>query len=389
MKRHLTIDDPAAIEAMSRELAEARAELDQRRRDDEDRGRIDNISNALMGELDPAAILDRAERWAMAALGRPCSIVTEAPSTADALPLGSGRPGAWLVVDGPSFGATDDDAARAVAERIGRALDAARRMTALTDDMRTLERSLLPQALLPVPGLQLATRHVPAQGNHDLSGDFYDAVRTGDSVTLIVGDVQGKGVDAATLTSLARHTLRAGALVGHRPSELLGHLNLALLYGQEEQLAMGGNDILRFVTAVVARLDPNDAGDGFDLTVARAGQPPPIIVRGDGRFEQVEPPGMLLGVNEHPEYVEATRQFCVGDTLVLYTDGVIEQRGGTTNALSEQHLGMLVRNRRGVIDADAIAQLIEDTVQLVAPEQGRDDVAILVACATTRERPVA
>jgi serine phosphatase RsbU (regulator of sigma subunit) len=93
---------------------------------------------------------------------------------------------------------------------------------------------------------------------------------------------------------------------------------------------------------------------------------------------------MLLGVSEDPAYIEAVNRFAVGDTLVLYTDGVIEQRGGASNALSEQHLGMLVRNRRGVIDAEAIAQLIEDTVHLVAPEHGRDDVAILVACATTR-----
>jgi serine phosphatase RsbU (regulator of sigma subunit) len=107
-------------------------------------------------------------------------------------------------------------------------------------------------------------------------------------------------------------------------------------------------------------------------------------VRGDGRFEPIEPAGVLLGVTAAPEFEEAVTRFDVGDTLVLYTDGVIEQRGGDGHAMSEQHLGMLVRNRRGIIDAEAIAQLIEDTVHLVAPEDIRDDVAILVACATTR-----
>src|SRR5205807_2173915 len=140
------------------------------------------------------------------------------------------RPVAWLTIDGPSLGPDDDHAARAVADRIGRALDAAQRVATQTQAMHALERSLLPDALLPVPGLQLATRHVPAHGSHDVSGDFYDAIRTGEAVTLIVGDVQGKGVDAATLTSLARHTLRAGALGGHSPAEILGHLNTALLY---------------------------------------------------------------------------------------------------------------------------------------------------------------
>jgi serine phosphatase RsbU (regulator of sigma subunit) len=126
-----------------------------------------------------------------------------------------------------------------------------------------------------------------------------------------------------------------------------------------------------------------DGSPGFVLTVARAGQPPPIIVRADGRYEPVEPRGMLLGVTAAAQLEEATTTFGVGDTLVLYTDGVIEQRGANGHAMSEQHLGMLVRNRRGVIDAEAIAQLIEDTVHLVAPEDVRDDVAILVACATT------
>jgi len=288
------------------------------------------------------------------------------------------------VIDGPSLGPDDDAAALEVAERIGRALDAAHRVAGQAEGMRTLEQSLLPDALLPVPGLQLAKRHVPAQGRHDVSGDFYDAVRRDGAVTLIVGDVQGKGIEAATLTSLARHTLRAGALAGESPAEILRHLNTALLYGQEEQLAGGGDPTLRFVTAAAARLEPmTDGSPGFTLTVARAGQPPPIIVRGDGRFEPVEPHGMLLGVAQDADLEEATTTFAVGDTLVLYTDGVIEQRGTNGHAMSEEHLGMLVRNRRGVIDAEAIAQLIEDTVHLVAPEDVRDDVAILVACATT------
>jgi serine phosphatase RsbU (regulator of sigma subunit) len=383
MKKRSTVNgSDADVEAMARELAELRGELDQRRRHDDERERFDAISRALVGELDPAEVLDRAERWAIAALGRPCTIVVDLPTDPAAIPLGPGSPVAWLTIGGPSLGPDDDEAAHLVAERIGRALDAAHRVSAQAQAMRTLERSLLPDALLPVPGLQLATRYVPAQGSHDVGGDFYDAIRTGDSVTLIVGDVQGKGIDAATLTSLARHTLRAGALAGQRPAELLRHLNTALLYGQEEQLAGGRDSVLRFVTAAVARLDPTDGdGAGFTVSIARAGQPPPIIVRGDGRFEPVEPPGVLLGVCEIPQFEEATTTFAVGDTLVLYTDGVIEQRGASGNAMSEQHLGMLVRNRRGVIDAEAIAQLIEDTVHLVASEDVRDDVAILVACA--------
>ena len=278
-----------------------------------------------------------------------------------------------------------DGASPLGADRIALALDGARRVAAQVDGMRRLERSLLPAALLTVPGIQLASRYVPAQGTHEVGGDFYDALRTGTSITLIVGDVQGKGIDAATLTALARHTLRAGALMGQYPAELLRELNRALLYGQEEQLASGRDHLLRFVTAAVARLDAvgDDTGE-FVVTVARAGQPPPLIVRSDGRFETIEPRGVLLGVCESPAYDEITATLAVGDTLVLYTDGVIEQRAAAGKAMSEQHLGMLIRNRRGVVDAEAIAQLVEDTVHLVAPEDVRDDVAILVACVTRK-----
>jgi sigma-B regulation protein RsbU (phosphoserine phosphatase) len=331
-----------------------RLELEQANHVIDARRELDAIADALIGEFDPGVVLARAEEWAAAAA-----------STGDGA------------------------AALRLQERVDRALAAAERVAAQADGMRRLERSLLPDALLTVPGLQLASRYVPAHGTHDVGGDFYDAVRDGTSISLIVGDVQGKGIDAATLTSLARHTLRTGALMGAGPIELLHQLNRALLYGQEEQLAAGRDQLLRFVTAAVARLDPRDDGtDGFDVTVARAGQPPPLIVRSDGRFETLEPRGVLLGVCEDPRFEEAHASLAVGDTLVLYTDGVIEQRVAAGKAMSEQHLGMLIRNRRGVVDAEAIAQLVEDTVHLVAPQHVRDDVAILVACATRPGAPV-
>src|SRR4029079_8298292 len=101
-----------------------------------------------------------------------------------------------------------------------------------------------------------------------------------------------------------------------------------------------------------------------------------------GTVEELEPKGVLLGINASPTFAEQRAHLDVGDTLVLYTDGVIEQRGDALQPFSERHLGMLVRNRRSVVDAEAIAQLIEDTVHLMARERVRDDVAVLVACAT-------
>ena len=223
-KRPTSDDSDADVAELARELEELRAQLDHATRSLAVRRQIDDITDALVGELDPDVVQATAER-------------------ATALDL------------------DDDAAATAVAARADRALAAAERVATQMDGMRQLERSLLPAALLPVPGLQLASRYVPAKGSHEVGGDFYDAVRTDACVTLIVGDVQGKGIAAATLTSLARHTLRTAALMGGTPAELLMQLNQALLYGQQEQLASGHDRLLRFVTAAVARLEPtNDDG---------------------------------------------------------------------------------------------------------------------------------
>ena len=385
--------DEAQMADLEQRVGELRSELEGQRRRAEAAKGLDDLTNALVGELDPERIVREIERWVTNSLSRSCSLRRSAPAEDGAgvgqkpalcVPLDSDEgPVAWLCVDGPEVDPEDKVLIDEAADRGGRALSAAMSVARRSQVLRTLERSLLPEALLPLPGLQLASRYLAAPGAHDVGGDFYDAVRLDDRATLIVGDVQGKGVEAATLTSLARHTLRAGALAGGEPADLLGQLNNALLYGQAEQLHAGKDPVLRFVTAVVARVDRTP--EGFSVRVARAGQPPPVIVRGAGTFEHVEPRGVLLGVTQDPVFEEARVDLTIGDTLILYTDGVIEQRD-TSRSFSERHLGMLVRNRRNVVDAEATAQLIADTVHLVAPDRVRDDVAILVACAVPPRR---
>jgi serine phosphatase RsbU (regulator of sigma subunit) len=395
LKKHDRIAalDESRIADLQQRVDQLTSELDGQRRRADAETLLDELTNALVGELDPDRIADKVERWVTGSLHRPCSVTRRRPAEDGAgvatplslcLPLDSDdETMGWLCVGGSELEAQDRALLDEAANRIGRALGAATIVVGRLQGFRTLERSLLPDALLPLPGLQLASRYLAATGAHDVGGDFYDAVRMDDRITLIVGDVQGKGVEAATLTSLARHTLRAGALAGREPAALLEQLNTALLYGQAEQLHAGKDPVLRFVTAVVARIEPT--ADGFSVLVARAGQPPPVIVRGAGTFEHVEPKGVLLGVCQDPVFEEARVGLMVGDTLILYTDGVIEQRDAS-RSFSERHLGMLVRNRRSVVDAEATAQLIEDTVHLVAPDQVRDDVAILVACAVPRTR---
>ncbi len=376
--------EESRITSLEQRVDHLAAELDSERARANEYALLAELTSVLLGELDPDRIIHTAQRWIDDALQRPCAITrgTTMPSAERAaahfrianedVTLG------WLSIGGGELDAGPRKVIDQMTERVGRALGAAIEVAGRSHGFRTLERSLLPDALLPLPGLQVASRYLPATGAHDVGGDFYDAVRVGRQMTLIVGDVQGKGVEAATLTSLARHTLRAGSLAGRSPAGLLEQLNTALLYGQAEQLHAGHDPVLRFVTAVVASIEPTDSG--FSVRVARAGQPPPIIVRSEGTFEHVEPKGVLLGVCQDPVFDEVSVDLAMGDTLILYTDGVIEQRDAS-RSFSEQHLAMLVRNRRSVVDAEATAQLIEDTVHLVAPEKVRDDVAILVACA--------
>jgi serine phosphatase RsbU (regulator of sigma subunit) len=386
--------DQSRITELEQRVDQLRGQLDEQRHHTEAQSQLDALTSALVGELDPDVIVDTAQRCVADTLGRPCVVTRGSRAEADAaldepvalvLPLeaDSGSFG-WLCVGGSELAAEERALAEEVARRVSRSLTAALTVASRSHVFHTLERSLLPDALLPMPGLQLASRYLPAIGAHDVGGDFYDAVRCEDRMMLIVGDVQGKGVEAATLTSLARHTLRAGALAGHDPAELLAQLNTALLYGQSEQLQAGQDPVLRFVTAAVASIERT--ADGFTARVARAGQPPPIVVRSAGTFQHVEPKGVLLGVCQDPMFEEASVDLAVGDTLILYTDGVIEQRY-SSRTFSERHLGMLVRNRRNVVDAEATAQLIEDTVHLVAPERVRDDVAILVACVVPAADP--
>jgi serine phosphatase RsbU (regulator of sigma subunit) len=270
-----------------------------------------------------------------------------------------------------------------LASRAAQALDNALLYDQQTRTKSTLERSLLPHALLPVEGLRLAARFFPGAANLEVGGDFYDAVTRDDgSLVLVIGDVQGKGVEAATLTAVARHTLRSAALGGVTPSGMLTRLNLALSYAAAEQEQAGGYPDARFVTAAVVELRPQD--DGFHVVGACAGHPPPLVVRADGSVSYLRAKGVLLGLFDEPVLREAETDLRTADTIVLYTDGVTELRHGG-QWFDDVELGRLLHNRRAQVDAEAIAQLIQDTVLLLSGGTPKDDIAILVASVEPRD----
>lgn len=178
----------------------------------------------------------------------------------------------------------------------------------------TLQSALLPPRLPSVPQLETAAWHRPGASSQEIGGDFYDLFQSGPSEwDGVIGDVCGKGPEAASLTGLARHTLRAACEHSRLPSDALRRLNQAVI----EQ---GGEP--QFLTASYARLARSSAG--HLLTIANAGHPPPLVLRSDGEVENAGEAGMLLGVFGEPILRDREMTLAPGDAIVFFTDGLVE-----------------------------------------------------------------
>jgi len=203
-------------------------------------------------------------------------------------------------------------------------LDERRRAQAESDRAtslaETLQRSLLPPALFPPPGLEAAAHyHSPSAG--EVGGDFYDLFPlTRDRYGFFLGDVCGKGVAAATLTSLTRYTLRAAAVNDDHPVGVLHTLDRVL----KQDTHAGRGWFCTVLFGVIAQ-----APGGFDVEIASGGHCPPLLLAGDGTAAYVPTVGgQAVGLFAEPTFVSARLRLSAGDTLVLYTDGIAEARTG-------------------------------------------------------------
>lgn len=256
--------------------------------------------------------------------------------------------------------------AEELATRAALAIDNARLYRDRDIAARSLQERLLPKKLPQIPGLEVAARYLPAVEFLAAGGDFYDLFEMDDGTwKAVIGDVCGKGPDAAALMGFVRFTTRAVSRQDTKPSEALVKLNRALL----EEL---DGDRGRFCTAAVVRIAV-DEGDAR-LTVAVGGHPLPLIVRADGRVEEAGTPGTLLGVVEDVAIVDRIHDLRPGDALVMVTDGVVE--ASADPAWRDNQLPRLLSSSVGVT-AEAIAQRIETAISEVR-ERRTDDVAILV-----------
>ena len=232
---------------------------------------------------------------------------------------------------------------------------------------RTLQRSLRPGALPPVGGLSAAVRFRPAGEGIELGGDFYDLFPAGDGAwTALIGDVQGKGPDAAAVTALARHTMRAAAAYESRPSGVLTLLHRAL----RDQAGDEG----RFCTVSYAHLRVGH--DRIVLELACGGHPLPLVVHPDGRVTPVGRLGTLLGSDIEPVLTDVAVTLGPGEVLVLYTDGVTEVRRRRQEVFGHRELVALLETCAG-LPPDAVADRVEAAVMTASEGRLRDDMAIL------------
>jgi PAS domain S-box-containing protein len=304
---------------------------------------------------------DAAELEVVRSLGLSSAIVV--PMAARGRTLGA----MTLATDGSgrTFDADDLVLAEELGRRCALAVDNARLYGERSHVARTLQRSLVPARLPHVPGFEVAARFHAVGEDAEVGGDFLDVFETHDGAwAAVIGDVSGKGADAAAVTALARYTVRAVAVHGRRASAVLRELNDAILRHELDE---------RFCTAIFVRLR-NDAG-GTRVQLSVGGHPLPLLVSADGTVREVGAPGTALGIAPSPRLVDREIALGPGDKLVLVTDGVIEGDAGG-RMLGADGLRALLAGC-GELDALATGERIEQAV-VGDGRTARDDVAVLV-----------
>jgi serine phosphatase RsbU (regulator of sigma subunit) len=268
-----------------------------------------------------------------------------------------------LADKGP-FGVAD----LALAEELGRHLAIAIRVDRVfrqqSQVAEALQASLLPSRLPQVPGLEFAAAYIGATQFLEISGDFYDVFKAGNSWGIAVGDVCGKGQDAAAMTAAARHAIRALAHVHAEPADVLAAANEVLIGEDYDD---------RFVTTSLAFL--RQLGRRVQVRLGSCGHPGPAVVRADGRVEILEGHGLPLGLFPDAEPGRLELELHKGDVLFFYTDGVTEARSADLSFFEDRLADALaaVAGR----SAAEIVRAVQELVSSFSSGELKDDVTIL------------
>jgi PAS domain S-box-containing protein len=262
-----------------------------------------------------------------------------------------------------------------LARRAGTAVERARIYNERARIAHILQRALLPEHLPEIPGVEVRALYAAAGELNEVGGDFYDVFDyEADRWMLVVGDVVGKGPRAAGVTALARHSLRAAAISGQSPTEMLGTLHQAL-HRQPQ-----GADLCTACLVVMTR-----SAGGTDLTVALAGHEPPLLIDPRGEVRALGQPGTLLGVIDPISITETHAELGVGHTLLLFTDGVTDA-GRPERPLEASGLRKLCAAAPGL----SLGELLE-SIERAAVERAEgylhDDIALLALRLTDQDPP--
>ena len=229
-----------------------------------------------------------------------------------------------------------------------------------------LQGSLLPGTLPHVEGAAFGARYRPAGDGREIGGDFYDVFPVGsDAWGIVIGDVSGKGAEAAAVTALVRYTVRTLAIAQRCPQDILEAVNEALLRQSANE---------RYCT--LAYLVMTVRGPVRRVNVCLGGHPPPLLVRSDGSVEEAGRLGTALGLLEDPDLTAVDVELRAGDVLCLFTDGLIEARRGR-DLFGEGRVATVLREHRTEAP-DAIATALQDAARDFRGRELSDDLAVLV-----------
>ncbi|WP_128376953.1 SpoIIE family protein phosphatase [Streptomyces cavernae] len=308
--------------------------------------------------------------------------------------IAGGRPLGTLVIGRAGLPRFPDEVTGLVEDfsrRVALAIGAARQYARQATISRVLQRGLLPGAVAEIPGVRSALVYEPCDKGGP-SGDFYDLFPAGHGRwCFAVGDVQGKGPEAAVVIGLARPWLRLLAREGYHVADVLDRLNQLLLDDATEAsdaaaralVRAGAGELAvpvdgpqtRFLSLLYGELEPFDGG--VRCTLASAGHPLPLLMSPDGGVRAVAQPQVLLGVMEDPGYTCETFELRTGDSLLCVTDGVTERRCENRQFDDGDGLAAALAGCAG-LDAELIAERIRRLVHEFGEQPPEDDLALLV-----------
>ncbi|MEU6542074.1 ATP-binding SpoIIE family protein phosphatase [Streptomyces sp. NPDC046859] len=303
--------------------------------------------------------------------------------------IAGGRPLGTLVIGRAGVTSFPDEITGLVEDlgrRVALAIGAARQYARQATISRVLQRGLLPGAVAKIPGVASALVYEPCDKGGP-SGDFYDLFPARDGRwCFAIGDVQGKGPEAAVVIGIARPWLRLLAREGYRVADVLDRLNQLLLDDATEAadaaaralvgpVAPGDGPQTRFLSLLYGELTPFDGG--VRCTLASAGHPLPLLLGADGEVHTAAQPQTLLGVFEDATYTSETFELRSGETLLCVTDGVTERRSGSRQFDDGDGLASALAGCAG-LNADLIAERIRRLVHEFGGRPPDDDLALLV-----------